>query len=71
MPTESNKEILLKIQMNSMLEYLTKTLKYSYGDAFNTVVGSKTYHRLLNSTLYLNQGTLYVLDDFKKELESY
>jgi hypothetical protein len=39
MPTESNKEILLKIQMNSMLEYLTKTLKYSYGDAFNTVVG--------------------------------
>ena len=68
MPTVSNKEILLKIQMNSMLRYLTKTLKYTYEDAFDTVIGSKTYHRLLNSTLYLNQGTLYVLDDLKQEL---
>lgn len=71
MPTASNKEILLKIQLNSMLGYLTKSKKYSYEDAFNTVIGSKTYHRLLNSTLYLNQGTLYVLDDLKQELGSY
>ena len=68
MPVVSNKEILIKIQMNSMLEFLTKTFRYSYEDAFDAVVGSKTYHRLLNSNLYLNQGTLYVLDDFKKEL---
>ena len=67
MPTVSEKELLVKLQVNSMVSYLVNALKYSYEDAFSKVVGSNTYHRLLNSNLYLNQGTLYVLDDFKRE----
>lgn len=68
MPVQSNKEISMKIQINSMLDYLINKHKYSYTDAFLTVVSSNTYHRLLNNDMYMNQGTSYVLDDFKQEL---
>lgn len=68
MSTVSNKEILIKLQVNSMVYYLINAFKYSYEDAFSKVVGSKTYHRLLSSNMYLNQGTLYVLEDLKREL---
>ena len=49
-------------------DYLVNTYKYTYDEAFSLVVGSNTYHRLLTSTLYLNQDPLYVLDDFKSEV---
>lgn len=68
MPTVSDKEILIKIQLNSMVDYLVNTHKYTYDEALSKVLGSKTYHRLLSSTMYLNQGTLYVLEDLKTEL---
>lgn len=68
MPAVSEKEILIKIQLNSMVDYLVNTLKYTYDEAFSKVLGSNTYHRLLSSNLYLNQGTLYVLEDLKREL---
>ena len=53
-----------------MVEYLVNTYKYTYDEAFSLVVSSNTYHRLLTSTLYLNQDALYVLDDFKRELQA-
>ena len=59
MPSVSDKEILVKIQVNTMVDYLVNTYKYTYAN---------TYHRLLTSTLYLNQDPLYVLDDFKSEV---
>lgn len=31
--------------------------------------GMNTYYRLLSSNLYLNQGTLYVLEDLIRELQ--
>jgi hypothetical protein len=68
MPSVSDKEILVKIQVNTMVDYLVNTYKYTYDEAFSLVVGSNTYHRLLTSTLYLNQDPLYVLDDFKSEV---
>jgi len=68
MPAVSEKEILIKIQLNSMVDYLVNTLKYTYDEALSKVLGSNTYHRLLSSNLYLNQGTLYVLEDLKREL---
>jgi len=68
MPSVSDKEILVKIQVNTMVDYLVNTYKYTYDEAFSLVVGSNTYHRLLTSTLYLNQDPLYVLDDFKNEV---
>ena len=66
----SDKEILVKIQLNSMVNYLVNTYKYKYHEALLKVLGSKTYHQLLLSNMYLNQGTLYVLEDFKLELKS-
>lgn len=68
MPAVSDKEILIKIQLNSMVEYLVNTFKYTYDEALSKVLGSNTYHRLLSSNMYLNQGTLYVLEDLKSEL---
>ena len=68
MPAVSDKEILVKIQLNSMVDYLVNTLKYTYDEALSKVLGSNTYHRLLSSNLYLNQGTLYVLEDLKREI---
>lgn len=68
MKIESEKETLVKIQLNSMVDYLVNQEGYSYSDALLEVLGSKTYHRLLISTMYLNQGSLYVLEDLKKEL---
>lgn len=70
MPKESNKETLMKIQMNSMLNYLIRECKYSYADAFQMVLASDTYHRLVDNDMYMNQGTMYVLDDFKQELRN-
>ena len=52
-----------------MVDYLVNTLKYTYDEALSKVLGSNTYHRLLSSNLYLNQGTLYVLEDLKRELQ--
>lgn len=68
MRPESEKETLVKIQVNSMVDYLINQRHYTYSDAFLEVMGSKTYHRLLSSSMYLNQGSLYVLEDFKREL---
>lgn len=70
MPKISEKELLVKIQVNRMIEYLVDTLKYSYQDALSIILGSETYHQLLSSETYLNQGTLYVLDDFKEEIST-
>ena len=69
MSAVSDKEILIKIQLNSMIGYLVNTFKYTYDEALSKVLGSKTYHRLLSSNMYLNQGTLYVLEDLKQELQ--
>jgi len=69
MPAVSDKEILIKIQLNSMVDYLVNTFKFTYDEALSKVLGTNTYHRLLASNMYLNQGTLYVLEDLKKELQ--
>lgn len=63
----SKRETLLKIQVNSMLDYLVNELKYPYYDSLEMVLSSATFHRLTENDLYLNQGTLYVLDDLKQE----
>lgn len=68
MPKESIKESLIKIQVNAMVDYLVNQCSYTYSEAWLAVMGSKTYHRMLKSSLYLSQGTLYVLSDLKREL---
>lgn len=68
MPAVSDREILVKIQLNSMVDYLVNTFKYTYDEALSKILGSNTYHRMLSSNMYLNQGTLYVLEDLKTEL---
>ena len=68
MPAVSDKEILMKIQINSMLNYLINTHKYAYEDALPMVLSSNTYHRLVENDMYMNQGTAYVLGDFKQEM---
>lgn len=68
MRPESEKETLIKIQVNSMVDYLINQQHYSYSDALLEVLGSQTYHRLLMSNMYLNQGPMYVLADLKQEL---
>lgn len=68
MKPESEKETLIKIQVNSMVDYLINQQHYTYSDALLEVLGSRTYHRLLASNMYLNQGSLYVLEDLKTEL---
>ena len=68
MRPESEKETLIKIQVNSMIDYLINQQQYSYSDALLEVLGSQTYHRLLTSNMYLNQGSMYVLSDLKQEL---
>lgn len=64
----SKRENLLKIQVNSLVYYLVNELKYTYNDSMALVLSSATFHRLAENDLYLNQGTLYVLDDFKEEI---
>ena len=68
MPKESSKETLMKIQMDSMLNYLIRECQYSYADALQLVLASDTYHRLVENDMYMNQGTMYVLDDLKQEV---
>lgn len=64
----NKKENLLKIQINSMADYLVNELKYPYDVSMGIVFSSDTFHNLVKNEMYLNQGTLYVLDDLKREL---
>lgn len=70
MSRESEMEGLVKLHLNTFINYLVNEKKCNYSDALRIAVGSETYHRLLASRLYRNQGRLYVLDDFKAELQA-
>ncbi len=68
MTKENEKEVLLKIQLNHLVQYLIKVYKCTYQQAMEKILGSDTYHRLIRSETYLNQGANYILQDFKHEL---
>ncbi len=70
MSQESEKVQLIKLHVNKLVDYLVREEKFSYEDAMVIVLGSKTYQLLVKSDWYLNQSCLYVLDDFKKEMEN-
>ena len=69
MPKESEREKMLKLQVNFMVNFLINEKKISYEDAIKIILGTQTYKQLVNSNLYLNQSRRYVLDDLKEELE--
>ena len=69
MPKESEREKMLKLQVNFMVNFLIKEKKISYEDAIRMILGTQTYKQLVNSKLYLNQSRRYVLEDLKAEIE--
>ncbi len=69
MPKESEREKMLKLQVNFMANFLINEKKISYEDAIKIILGTQTYKQLVNSKLYLNQSRRYVLDDLKAEIE--
>lgn len=69
MPKESEREKMLKLQVNFMVNFLINEKKISYEDAIKIILGTQTYKQLVNSKLYLNQSRRYVLEDLKAELE--
>ena len=68
MPKESEREKMLKLQVNFMANFLINEKKISYEDAIKIILGTQTYKQLVNSKLYLNQSRRYVLDDLKAEI---
>lgn len=68
MPKESEREKMLKLQVNFMANFLINEKKISYEDAIKIILSSQTYKQLVNSKLYLNQSRRYVLDDLKAEI---
>ena len=69
MPKESEREKMLKLQVNFMVNFLINEKKISYEDAIRMILGTQTYKQLVNSKLYLNQSRRYVLEDLKAEIE--
>lgn len=68
MPKESEREKMLKLQVNFMANFLINEKKISYEDAIKMILSSQTYKQLVNSKLYLNQSRRYVLEDLKEEI---
>lgn len=68
MPKESEREKMLKLQVNFMANFLINEKKISYEDAINMILSSQTYKQLVNSKMYLNQSRRYVLEDLKAEI---
>lgn len=68
MPQESERESLIKMQVNTLVDYLVNAQKYTYDDAMRVVLGSDTYRLMTESKSYLNQGRTYILNDLKEEL---
>ena len=68
MPKESEREKMLKLQVNFMANFLINEKKISYEDAIRMILGTQTYKQLVNSKLYLNQSRRYVLEDLKAEI---
>lgn len=68
MPKESEREKMLKLQVNFMANFLINEKKISYEDAVRMILGTQTYKQLVNSKLYLNQSRRYVLEDLKAEI---
>ena len=68
MPKESEREKMLKLQVNFMANFLINEKKISYEDAIRIILGTQTYKQLVNSKLYLNQSRRYVLEDLKAEI---
>lgn len=68
MPKESEREKMLKLQVNFMANFLINEKKISYEDAIKIILSSQTYKQLVNSKMYLNQSRRYVLEDLKAEI---
>ena len=68
MPKESEREKMLKLQVNFMANFLINEMKISYEDAIKIILSSQTYKQLVNSKMYLNQSRRYVLEDLKEEI---
>ena len=69
MPKESEREKMLKLQVNFMANFLINEKKISHEDAIKMILSSQTYKQLVNSKMYLNQSRRYVLEDLKAEIE--
>lgn len=59
---------LIDYAINSLIELLMKKYSASYEWAFQTVMRSETYKKLLNDDDFLNEGDLFIFDTLDKEL---
>lgn len=64
----SKKWEMIDYTINSLIELLMKKYSASYEWAFQTVMKSETYKRLLNDNDFLNEGDLFIFDTLDKEL---
>lgn len=65
----SKKWELIDYAINSLIELLMKKYSASYDWAFQTVMKSETYKKLLNDNDFLNEGDLFIFETLDKELK--
>ena len=65
----SKKWEMIDYTINSLIELLMKKYSASYDWAFQTVMKSETYKRLLNDNDFLNEGDLFIFETLDKELK--
>lgn len=67
----TTKYILIQNTVNSLVEMLMKKYQASYDWAISAVLGSETYRNLLKSSVFLEQGDLFVFESLVNELCSH
>lgn len=67
----TTKYILIQNTVNSLVEMLIKKYQASYDWAMSAVLSSETYRNLLKSSVFLEQGDLFLFESLVNELCSH
>lgn len=62
-------ELLISTAVDTMVEKLMADHDATFFWAMRTVLGSKTYQRMLNNYSFRGESPLYLYEHLKKELE--